>query len=390
MMRTLRAALGGGTPPRGQVLVISVAGMIVMLFMLGLAIDGGRGYWERRQAENAAEHAALAAAWESCRIDHPDPGNRDPEGVGVATAALNGFTDDGITTSVTVTGSSGTYAVVVQTEIGTTFASLMGFESMSISGRAVADCDDTSGAGFALFAGGDWCPPGKNMLQISGGENIITGKVHSNANLYVSGQDNVFNGATTYVTVVEEGDNDFNPAAQPSGILPWPDVAGAFDAADYKSMAQSGSPNMYFKAGDMDWPWIQARGATGLFYATGKIDFGVGNTTANVTLVSESNIVINGSTNNLTPFVDNLLAFSKVVQIPDDRCDKQGVEMNGSNNTWAGFIYAPRSNIKMDGSTGSTLLGSLIGWSINVSGQALNNTADPAPDPGPPILRLIE
>ena len=389
MIGKLRAAFAGATP-RGQVLVISLAGMIIVLLMLGLAIDGGRGYWERRQAENAAEHAALAAAWESCRLDHPDPGNRDPVGVAETTAALNGFTDDGVTTSVTVTGSSGTYAVVVQTELATAFASLMGSESMAISGRAVADCEDTSGAGFALFAGGNWCPPGKNMLQISGGENTITGKVHSNANLYVSGQDNELNGGTTYVTTINEGDNDFNPGAQPSGILPWPDVAGAFDATDYKAMAQSGSPNMYFKSGDMDWSWIQARGARGLFYATGKIDFGVSGRTANVTLVSESNIVINGSTNNLTPFVGNLLAFSKVVQPANDRCDKQGVEMNGSTNTWAGFIYAPRSNIKMDGSTGSTLLGSLIGWSINLSGQALNNTADPAPDPGPPILRLME
>ncbi len=361
--------------------------MVVLLSVIGLAIDGGRGYWERREAQNAAEHAALAAAWEACRIDHPDPGNRDPEGAAIQAASDNGFTADNATTWVTWTLTSSQHEVVVHTRLSTTFASLMGFQTMGISGRAVADCLSTSGGGFALFAGGDWCPSGKNMLQISGGTNIITGKIHSNDNIWVSGQDNEFNGGTTYVTDIEEGDNDFDPAPESSGELPWP---LEFDKVKYRDLAESGQPEMYFLSGDMDWSYIAARGAKGLFYATGKITFSAGGETAQVTLVSDTEVVISGSSNTLTPYMDNLLAFSTVVQPADDRCDKQGVSMNGSDNEWAGFIFAPTSNIKMDGSTGNTLLGSLIGWSINVSGSSLNNTADPAPDPGPPVLRLVE
>ena len=64
--------------------------------------------------------------------------------------------------------------------------------------------------------------------------------------------------------------------------------------------------------------------------------------------------------------------------------------MSGGTNHWKGFIYAPDSAIIMDGSSNSTLVGSLIGWAIKVSGSTLNNTADPSFFPGPPVLRLVE
>ena len=73
-----------------------------------------------------------------------------------------------------------------------------------------------------------------------------------------------------------------------------------------------------------------------------------------------------------------------------DRCDKEGVKMSGGENAWRGFIYAPMSAIIMDGSSNSTLVGSLIGWAIKLSGSTLNNTADPSFFAGPPVLRLIK
>lgn len=47
---------------RGQVMVIMVFGMIVLLVVAGLAIDGGTVFMERRHAQNAADAAALAGA----------------------------------------------------------------------------------------------------------------------------------------------------------------------------------------------------------------------------------------------------------------------------------------------------------------------------------------
>jgi hypothetical protein len=45
---------------RGQVMVIMVFGMIVLLVVAGLAIDGGTVFMERRHAQNAADAGALA------------------------------------------------------------------------------------------------------------------------------------------------------------------------------------------------------------------------------------------------------------------------------------------------------------------------------------------
>jgi hypothetical protein len=101
-------------------------------------------------------------------------------------------------------------------------------------------------------------------------------------------------------------------------------------------------------------------------------------------------VIISGSELTLNPFMHNLLAFSGIDQPMSDRCDKEGVKMSGGENDWTGFIYAPTSAIIMDGSSNSTLVGSLIGWAVKLSGSTLNNTADPSFFAGPSVLRLVE
>ncbi len=50
------------TSEKGQAIVFLVVGLVVFLGFVGLAIDGGRAYSDRRYAQNAADTAALAAA----------------------------------------------------------------------------------------------------------------------------------------------------------------------------------------------------------------------------------------------------------------------------------------------------------------------------------------
>ncbi len=49
---------------RGQAIVLVVIAMIALLALMGLAVDGGRQYTARRQAQNAADAAALAGTRE--------------------------------------------------------------------------------------------------------------------------------------------------------------------------------------------------------------------------------------------------------------------------------------------------------------------------------------
>ena len=82
---------------RGQVLVIIVLAMFGLIGMTGLAIDGSRAYSDRRQAQNAADTAALAAALAYVRT--PD---EDWTAVGYARAASNGYDDNETTNFVDV------------------------------------------------------------------------------------------------------------------------------------------------------------------------------------------------------------------------------------------------------------------------------------------------
>lgn len=375
---------------RGQVLVISAVAMVLLLSMLGLAIDGGRGYWERRQAQNAAEHAALAAAWQHC---HPNVAYATPAAAALDAATDNGFTQDGVTTWVTpVSPTTGVWDVTIRSILSTTFASVMGFQSIAVAGHAVADCRSTSGNGFALFAGGDNCQAlGKFQIEFSGSTNAIDGAIHSNGNIRFNGSDNTMTGNVTYVQPpLENGgsNNTFNPPHASAGWQDWPVT---FNLADYAALAQqSPTDDMYYFTSDVSWSDITSRGS-GLYYTTQKIDVsGSGPVTYNLTLVSEKEVIISGSQITMNPFMHNLLAFSGINQPMSDRCDKEGVKMSGGQNAWRGFIYAPESAIIMDGSSNSTLVGSLIGWAIKLSGSTLNNTADPAFFAGPPVLRLVE
>jgi uncharacterized membrane protein len=48
---------------RGQALILIALGMAALLALTALAIDGGMAYAERRSSQNAADNAALAAAY---------------------------------------------------------------------------------------------------------------------------------------------------------------------------------------------------------------------------------------------------------------------------------------------------------------------------------------
>ncbi len=78
---------------RGQAMIIIVFSLIGLLGAAALAIDGGNAFVDRRRAENAASATALTAA--TARIE-----GRDWRNAALATAAVNGYNNDGITSTV--------------------------------------------------------------------------------------------------------------------------------------------------------------------------------------------------------------------------------------------------------------------------------------------------
>lgn len=132
---------------RGQAIVLMVLVFVGLLGIMGVAIDGGRLYTQRRSVQNAADNAALAAAFAMC-----NSGNA--VNAGVASASQNGFTASppNVTVSVQTPPTSGAYAgddeyVVVTITSRTTLGlgRIVFSGTPEVSARAVARC--TSGGG---------------------------------------------------------------------------------------------------------------------------------------------------------------------------------------------------------------------------------------------------
>ncbi len=149
---------------RGQVLIIFVFAIIGLIGITGLAIDGGIIYTDRRQAQNAADAAALAAAVESVTQQKGGASNctdlTTPSTCGalVQTAALNraaadGYGNDLVTNTVEVhiPPIDGTYSqssvgynpndyiqVIINTTVNTFFARVLGIGQLHNRVEAVA------------------------------------------------------------------------------------------------------------------------------------------------------------------------------------------------------------------------------------------------------------
>jgi hypothetical protein len=124
---------------KGQALVLIVLGIVGMIALVALAIDGGNAFMNRRHAQAAADAAAMAAAL--AKIN-----NQDWNASGLARAASNDFNNDGIHNTVTVVNPPGTgcngvvgpYAgnneyiqVIINSSIDTFFAQIVGVTQTS-------------------------------------------------------------------------------------------------------------------------------------------------------------------------------------------------------------------------------------------------------------------
>jgi hypothetical protein len=124
--------------------------LVVLLSVTALAIDGGVLLQERRQAQAAADTAALAAAADLFE-NFPASGGRDARGTArasaLAVAAANGYGNDGRRSSVVVNippqsglfvNRSGYVEVIIQHNESRGFSRIMGNGAIPIRARAVA------------------------------------------------------------------------------------------------------------------------------------------------------------------------------------------------------------------------------------------------------------
>lgn len=125
---------------RGQAIVLIAFAIIGLIGMAGLTIDGGFAYSDRRNAQNAADNAALAAGRAFIREENYT-------NAGLALAVANGYNNNGTTNTVNIykPPQNGTYAgnneyiqVVIVSHYQTGFARVLGVNQMTNVVDAVA------------------------------------------------------------------------------------------------------------------------------------------------------------------------------------------------------------------------------------------------------------
>ena len=121
----------------GAVLVVVSVAFVTLIGFAAIALDGGVLFNEKRHAQNAADHAALAAAWANCN-------GEDPAAAADASVVKNGY----VAAELTLTDNDPSYTAQVDTSVDMTFAKIFGISSAAVSADAVAECVVVSGGGF--------------------------------------------------------------------------------------------------------------------------------------------------------------------------------------------------------------------------------------------------
>jgi hypothetical protein len=329
-------------------MVVMSLGMIVLIGFAALAIDGGRVFTLQRHAQNAADSAALAAARVKCS-------GGDVVATALAWAAQNGYDNDGVTNTVTVSNppSTGTHAgdlayveVIITAEIPKGMAHVVFGGPLQVTVGAMGHCGGDSifdDVNDTLLAFGP-CPDIK-AIDVSGTNSEIIGGVYSNDDIYISGSTNHFHGTVTSLegTTLSGSDTVFEPGSPAPGTTPLANPLASLTTSMY---APGGARVQGLTVYDLSNPTggkvdVGRLSALGLYdpitrqlepgvYYAGPWDIELSDSPmyGTVTLVTEGHIKSSGSAINLTAYVDGLLMFSN--KQPAESCKDWVIDVGGS------------------------------------------------------------
>lgn len=359
----------------GQTLPLFAIMVPGLLALMALGLDSAQLFLERREAQGAADLAALAGV-----RSLPDDSVSAKDDARIVGAA-HGYAQAQIVPVTPFEGDASRIEVTVNTSVDTFFMGIFGQSTVSLSARAVAQAewtdDDASGGGFAVFAMETGCGNEKSV-DISGSDDFFIGRVHSNSDIHVSGSNNDFSGLTTYVCDFDNGGggNTYDPAPGPAAVEPdpvdrtWGDLCPAPPGGGYNG------PSDWDLASDGAW-WVGGSKDSkvlnpGVYCTNGKVKLGDSDITIQdvngmngITFVGQR-VEISGSNFILTPHKDNIL-FAAFANADD------AMKISGSGGDWAGLIYAPNGVAELSGQANGQdrfdLSGGVIAERVKLNGS---------------------
>ena len=186
---------------RGQALILIALAIVGIIGIMGLVIDGGNAFNDRRKAQNAADSAALASAY--ARVT----GGNVMEAA-MAAAAENGYNNDGVTNFVILytppkdgphAGDIEYIQIIIESHVKTYFARVVGTSEIKNVVETVARTKPPeiksllNGAAIVSLAPSSNCANQKSFW------------VHGEATLDITGGDVFVNSNNPTCALIEQG-----------------------------------------------------------------------------------------------------------------------------------------------------------------------------------------
>ena len=374
----------------GQVLMIGALLATALLGFVGLIVDGGQLFAQRRQAQNGADEAALAAAVEL----RYGGSTEDAIAAAFENAAANGFDNaSGNTVTVNIPPLAGehigdaNYAeVIVEEEASTYFIQVL-TSSDGVQGRGVAG--GANAPDYAIYVGPSCGGDADGEGEIDGEDIFIGGSIYS-ADLELETRNITVTGSVEWLCDLDFDADNWSFGSGPTQLSTAPPIPvdpALLTYSHYEPFCTftfAGSVDI-----DEDTPqyWLNNDPATdtlkpGVYCApNGEIEIhggANGSVYGNVTFVSNDEIELHHDVDNfiLTAYLDGVLAFSSGTLDGDDEGEIEFEAHHGDTGEWTGMLLAPNGEIELEGDnlySPSTLL--FAGEELEIEGDNIDITA---------------
>ena len=392
---------------------ILVAVSLLMIFgLVALGIDGSLAFNDRRGSQNAADIAAMAAAWESC---NPADSATTPVNAALAAAAENGYDNTDAGVQVNVTGPSAAsdgWTVAIQKVSGGVFGPATPYapDNIDVISTATAHCvDQPILGGYALFAGAATCP-GINELNTTSSSVTVNGNVHTNGDVNTGASFDV-TGNVTYRGDNKISDPDTEATKFVGSAIKYPldltlsdydlgspraDAANAF--GEYYDFGSSVIDEKALTGWSPPLAVLTATGIkithSGIYRTDGDVTLGKVELAPDVrvTFVAKGQIKLTGNSDFEGydpiegPNGPRMALFSEY-QPTGNRCNNKAITVSSNGVAWDGVIFAPNGSVDISASSATGINGSIISFVINLSGSSITVSFQDDPD-RPPNLSM--
>lgn len=402
----------------GQAIVTLALMSTFLLAILGIGIDSGIIWMQRRSLQTVADAAALAGVQ---ALQCNGGGTSQAEAAAVDWAGRN---DPDAAVVATANGAQKSLHVRVEKPAGTMLLGMFGIVDPDVPAEASAALDcTTTGSMAGLFAIDSSCSSPRG-ITVSGILIFIRGSTHSNSEVRVEGSFNSFDGVSNTHRCGSSGFsegflsffNDYDPpfVAQ-TAIVPTPLDRTIYDAELLPAMALPGScppGGVTIPSGNV------GQRPPGIYCATGNMTVNHQNLNSNpagtVTLIAGGNITVSGSSKNLRNVkliargnivvsgtghdLDDVtlrangrveivgalvnLTSPDTVSIYSASSASDAIEVSGFASGITNCLFAPVGEIDIFGAF-SALVGCVVGWRIDIDAAVAGDLeVDPSSVPG--------